>query len=130
MNTNPGTPDALLWKLAHLAAGIENKACEDTAISLDLTEIAQLLQSIRSVLPADGEWSLYLTPDIIWSTVWSLYQNALEFGGYQSRDAVVPLVKEVVESLRSALTGPTHAAAGVQKIGVARPAQPGAITAG
>ncbi len=116
MNTNPGTPDELLWKLAHLAAGIENKACEDTAISLDLAEISQLLQNIKNALPAQEDWSLYLTPGIIWSTVWSLYQNALEFGGYQNRDAVVQLVKDVVESLKNALLG-TGKAAGVQKIG-------------
>ncbi|MFT8418147.1 MAG: hypothetical protein ABF636_04850 [Acetobacter sp.] len=129
MNTNPATPDELLWKLAHLAAGIENKACEDTGISLDLSEIAQLLSNIKNVLPADNEWSLYLTPAIIWSTVWSLYQNALEFGGYQSRDAVVQLVKDAVTSLKNAFQG-TPKAADVQKIGMGTAPKPGTLTAG
>lgn len=128
MAINPGTPDALLWQLAHLAAGIENKACEDDAISLDLSEIAQLLHDIKNVLPADSEWSLYLTPSIIWSTVWSLYQNALELGGYQSRDAIVQLVKDAVESLKNALLGTTKAT-GVQKIGLSTPRARGELTA-
>lgn len=129
MNTIPGTPDELLWKLAHLAAGVENKACEDTAISLDLTEIAQLLHTLKNALPADNEWSLYLTPAIIWSTVWSLYQNALEFGGYQSRDAVAQLVKDAVASLKNAFQGKPKAAE-LQKIGVVAAPEPGTLTAG
>lgn len=102
MNTTPRTPDELLWKLLYLAADIEGKAREDAGVSFNLTEMAQLLQDVKNVLPADSEWSLYLTPNIIWSTVWSLYQNALEFGGYQDRGAIVQLVKETVEQLRSA----------------------------
>ncbi|MFH7813236.1 MULTISPECIES: hypothetical protein [Acetobacter] len=129
MDTPPGTPDALLWKLARLAADVENKACEDTAISFDLKEIAQILQEIKNALPADNEWSLYLTPGIIWSTVWSLYQNALELGGYQGRDAIVQLVRDAVESLKSALLG-TATTAGVRSIGMESPVEPGALTAG
>ena len=128
MNTTPGTPDALLWKLARLAAGVENKACEETAISFDLKEITQILQEIKNALPADNEWSLYLTPGIIWSTVWSLYQNALELGGYQDREAIVQLVRDAVESLRSALLG-TAKTTGVRTLGVDHLMEPGAITA-
>ncbi|MCP1242233.1 hypothetical protein GOB86_06565 [Acetobacter lambici] len=128
MNTTPGTPDALLWKLAHLAAGVENKACEDIAISLDLQEIAQLLQDIKNALPADNEWSLYLTPAIIWSTVWSLYQNSLELGGYQNRDAMVQLVRDAVESLKNAFQANSKAA-GVRSIGMTAALERGALSA-
>ncbi|WP_338332239.1 hypothetical protein [Acetobacter sp. LMG 32666] len=129
MNTTPGTPDALLWKLAHLAAGVENKACEDMAISLDLKEIAQLLQDIKNALPADNAWSLYLTPAIIWSTVWSLYQNSLELGGYQNRDAMVQLVRDAVQSLQNALQANAKAA-GVRSIGTTAALEHGSLAAG
>ncbi|MDE7548656.1 hypothetical protein PY793_11770 [Acetobacter fabarum] len=129
MNTTPGTPDALLWKLTHLAADVEDKASEDTAVSFDLKEIVQVLQDIKNALPADNEWSLYLTPGIIWSTVWSLYQNALELGGYQNRDAIVQLVRDAVESLKNALLG-TATTAGVRTIGMENPVEPEALIAG
>ena len=88
-----------------------------------------MLQEIKNALPADNEWSLYLTPGIIWSTVWSLYQNALELGGYQDREAIVQLVRDAVESLRSALLG-TAKTTGVRTLGVDHLMEPGAITAG
>lgn len=97
------TPDELLWKLAHLAADSENKAACETELWLDLQETTALLQQVKQALPDDDGWSFYLTPTIVWHTVWSIYHKDFENSTYRTRQATVQLVRECVESLKTAL---------------------------
>lgn len=103
MTTIALTPDQLLWKLAHMAAYRANEAADEDEFWLNLIETTDLLKQIKDVLPKETEWSAYLTPSIVWHTAYSVgcrKQNKL---GYNTKEAVVTHIDEVVKSLRKAL---------------------------
>ncbi|AKR48600.1 MULTISPECIES: hypothetical protein [Acetobacter] len=104
MSNIPQTPSELLWKLAYFVTDAIGQASCESELRLDLEATTQLMQRIKKVLPQDNEWSAYLTPFMIWRTVYSVQRHFFYTDRYKTEDDIIKLIDDSVLHLKKAFS--------------------------
>lgn len=111
MSNIPQTPSELLWQLAYLVTAETGQDSRVSELRLDLEATTQLMQRIKKVLPQDNEWSAYLTPFMIWRTVYSVQQHFFYTDRYKTEDDIIKLIDDSVLHLKKAFSSTDDSAA-------------------
>ncbi|NLG91713.1 MAG: hypothetical protein GX486_07630 [Acetobacter sp.] len=112
MSNIPQTPSELLWQLAYLVTAETGQDSRVSELRLDLEATTQLMQRIKKVLPQDNEWSAYLTPFMIWRTVYSVQQHFFYTDNrYKTEDDIIKLIDDSVFHLKKAFSSTDDSAA-------------------
>lgn len=119
MSNIPQTPSELLWKLAYFVTDAIGQASCESELRLDLEATTQLMQRIKKVLPQDNEWSAYLTPSMIWRTVYSVQENffymrrngIVDTSSYKTVDEIIKIIDDSVLQLKKAFSSTDDGAA-------------------
>lgn len=111
MSNIPQTPSELLWQLAYLVTAETGQDSRVSELRLDLEATTQLMQRIKKVLPQDNEWSAYLTPFMIWRTVYSVQQHFFYTDRYKTEDDIIKLIDDSVFHLKKAFNSTDDSAA-------------------